>query len=382
MRIFCAIEEEPIPGNRLWHNNIVGALRDVGHEVLLFDYPTLDAFYRHANTAIPTNRSWIEQRRPELESELWRQIAAANAKAPLDIFLSYFYSAHARPETIRRIRDLGVRTVNWYCNASYQFDQVKEIAPAYDLCLVPEKDRLNDYRAVGAHPLYCQEAANPVFYRDLKRERDLGVVFIGQRYATREELCYAVHHAGFPIDVWGAGWGGPGAESVWRQGMRRLWRFLQKQRGQAILPARRCHGFINDEKMIEVYNRAKIVLGFGVVSAQDFREKPRYQIRLRDFEAPMCGAFYLMEHQEEIREFFRIGEEIETFRDRAELLDKIRYYLAHDDARNRIRLAGYERARRDHTWQKRLTDVFQFLLPPNLPAGRQGSGEGKDEGKR
>jgi len=358
MRIFCAIEEEPVPGNRLWHNNIVDALKDLGHEVLLFQHPLLDTFYRHSNTDQPANRAWIDAHRPQFEEALLSQITTNHRQKPIDIFLSYFYSAHARPETIRRIRDLGIRTINWYWNASYQFHLVKEIAPAFDLSLVPEKDRLADYRQAGARPVYCQEAANPRFYQDLDLPRDRGVVFIGQRYATREELCHAVHKAGLPMDVWGSGWTLTGPGPAWRRAAREVTRAIGRWTGQPVLPAARCHPFANDAAMLNIYNRAKIALGFGVVSAPDFRERPRYQIRLRDFEAPMCGAFYLMEHQDEIREFFRIGEEIETFRNADELVDKTRYYLSHEEARERIRRAGHARAQKDHTWQKRLTDVL------------------------
>ena len=46
------------------------------------------------------------------------------------------------------------------------------------------------------------------------------------------------------------------------------------------------------------------------------------------------------------------------YRDLPDLADKIKYYLAHDDERNQIRLAGLARCRRDHTWHKRFQDSF------------------------
>ena len=85
------------------------------------------------------------------------------------------------------------------------------------------------------------------------------------------------------------------------------------------------------------------------------------QIRLRDFEVPMSGGFYLVEHQEELREFFEIGREIETYRSREELLDKISFYLGHDAERERIRRAGRERCLRDHTWQRRFDAAFREI---------------------
>ena len=355
MRIFCAMEAEPFPGNRLWHNNIVFALRDLGHEVILFDFAPLDEFYKHTNTSIPAHRRWIEAHRPALEKALIAQIQTAHQGAPVQVFLSYFYSAHCTRETIGAIRQMGIKTVNWYCNASYQMDLVAEIAPAYDLCLVPEKNRLDDYRRIGARPLYCQEAANPSFYRDLGLPRDLGVVFVGQNYATRSAFCRALFEAGLPIDVWGNNWGGINRDWTAINLLRATQVEWKAWLGTPRLPRSACHGFCTDQEMVSLYNRAKIALGFGAVASANFQKQPIYQVRLRDFEAPMCGTFYLTEHQEELSEFFEIGREIETFHTEAELVDKARFYLTHDEAREKIRRAGHDRARRDHTWQKRLT---------------------------
>ena len=47
--------------------------------------------------------------------------------------------------------------------------------------------------------------------------------------------------------------------------------------------------------------------------------------------------------------------------DREELVAKARYYLAHDDARERIRQAGLRRARNEHTWHKRFQMIFREI---------------------
>jgi spore maturation protein CgeB len=66
----------------------------------------------------------------------------------------------------------------------------------------------------------------------------------------------------------------------------------------------------------------------------------------------------MLEYVDEIEEFFEPDREIVCFSSRDELVDKSRYYLAHPDEREAIRIAGHERALRDHTWQKRLADAF------------------------
>jgi spore maturation protein CgeB len=84
-------------------------------------------------------------------------------------------------------------------------------------------------------------------------------------------------------------------------------------------------------------------------------------VRLRDFEAPMTGACYITAHSEEIGEFYDLGREIETYREEAELIDKIRFYLTTPTAAEKLRSAGHERALRDHTWVRRFEKLFAAL---------------------
>src|SRR6185437_8909181 len=188
--------------------------------------------------------------RPLLERALLEQISAAHRIKPIDVFFSYFYSAHCTPAVIKKTRGLGIRTVNWYCNASYQLDLVAELAPAYDLCLVPEKERLDEYRRLGASPVYCQEAANPGFYKNLNLTRDLGIVFVGANYATRAAFCRALYDAGLPLDIWGNGWSVQGGPFSARKILRSAKRQLERLRGAAYVPRRVCHGFCSDQQMV------------------------------------------------------------------------------------------------------------------------------------
>jgi spore maturation protein CgeB len=43
------------------------------------------------------------------------------------------------------------------------------------------------------------------------------------------------------------------------------------------------------------------------------------------------------------------------------LIDKSRYYLAHESERRAIAEAGQRRALRDHTWAKRFDGLFRIL---------------------
>ena len=84
-------------------------------------------------------------------------------------------------------------------------------------------------------------------------------------------------------------------------------------------------------------------------------------MRLRDFEIPMCRAAYLTAHTAEIEDFYEPGREIETYRSRAEFIDKARYLVTHESQAERLREAGYARARADHTWARRMALLFDRI---------------------
>ena len=100
--------------------------------------------------------------------------------------------------------------------------------------------------------------------------------------------------------------------------------------------------------------------------------RPRRQVRLREFEATMAGAFYLTGWIEELADLYEIGKEIVCYRSRAELTDLARWYLAHDDAREAVRRAGHARALRDHTWQRRFEDLFAEMKRRGITSRRAG----------
>jgi spore maturation protein CgeB len=393
VRIFYASSERPnqaLPASHVWRDNLYRSLVSLGHDVVEFDFE-LDPLLRHADVSKPENRAFVDEHRPLAEAALLEQLEAAHRDAPIDLFFSYFYSVCATPETIRTIRDMGIVTMNWYCNGSYQLELVTEIAPAYDFSLVPEEYRLEDYRRIGANPIYCQEAANPDIYHPVPVARDLDVVFVGARYGERPAYIRRLLDGGIPVRVFGPGWRTttrsrlapkPQETTVGRSARRlRLlttadgWSRLARRVGLRDqpprvptpvpivspdgLPPEIAGPSLSDAEMVEMYSRAKISIGFSAVGQTHLEDERIVQVRLRDFEAPMSGAFYMVEDMPELRHFYEIGTEVVTYDGPDDLAEKCRYYLDHDEERERIRLAGHARALRDHTWQQRFRTVFR-----------------------
>ena len=388
MRIFYAADASPNSAfkSNLWRHNLYSPLVDLGHEVVEFAYDLAETF-RNLNPDDPGRRAFILRNRPKVAHELVRQIKAAHKIKPVDLFFSYFYDACVFPEAIDEIRHLGIKTVNWYCNGSYQLHLVKEISPHYDWCLVPEEFRIKDYLAMGARPIYCQEAANPNVYKPHDVPVEFDVTFVGQCYGDRPIAIRRLLDEGINVRVWGHGWRERFAEDVgavrrwWRTGLKlftregqqavrrrasRLFddRGMAKSRAESqtvALPADRLGGVLSDEEMIKMYSRSRINLGFSACGENQPSGDRILQIRLRDFEVPMSGGFYVVEYMEELERFFEVGKEIVCYTGLQDLTDKIKYYLQHDREREAIRRAGYERCLRDHTWHKRFQMVFREM---------------------
>ncbi|MCX6353013.1 MAG: glycosyltransferase [Bacteroidetes bacterium] len=355
MRIFYASHQQGNhnPNSKTWYNNLYLPLCDIAKEVVPFDFD-LTEFALHQDETIPQNAEWLKLNRPMLEEQLLTQIKKENQRKKIDVFFSYFASSYCSKSVIEEIKSLGILTVNWFCNASYQFHLIKDLAPAFDYCLVPEKFRLLDYQNAGANPIYCQEAANPNVCKNLNLSQDIDASFVGTRYADRYLYLRQLFNVGVAVQVYGQNWQRTKKDSF-KGLIRTAYELVSVSKN---LPENAMHPFADDAEMLQIFNRSKINLGFSVCGDTHTAKTTIRQVRLRDFEVPMSAGFYMSETNPELADFFEPEKEIVFFSNAEELADKAKFYLKHETLRNQIRMAAHKRALNEHSWQKRLKGVF------------------------
>src|SRR5690349_5942628 len=120
-------------------------------------------------------------------------------------------------------------------------------------------------------------------------------------------------------------------------------------------------GPCKDECLPDIFHKTHVNLGFsdtGWHSGTEIRQSKNLQCRLRDFEVPMAGGFYVVQEAPDHSQYYKIGEEIVTWSDPAEFVDKIRFYVRNEQAATRIREAGQRRALEEHTWRHRFDRLF------------------------
>jgi spore maturation protein CgeB len=158
----------------------------------------------------------------------------------------------------------------------------------------------------------------------------------------RTEMLEAVIEAGLDLRIYGPEWEGAFRKS-------------------AILQRLSPPQYLGNESYNLVLNASKIVICFLSTLNRDTYTR-------RCFEVPAAGAFLLSQYSGDLATLFTEGKEIAFFRNAAELVEKIRHYLAHDDERRAIARAGRERVQRDgHDVVGRMREMLSLIDPLLAP---------------
>lgn len=84
-------------------------------------------------------------------------------------------------------------------------------------------------------------------------------------------------------------------------------------------------------------------------------------LSLRVWDIIGCGGFLMTNYQAELPEYFEIDKEIVCFESTQDLLEKVKFYLEHDDIRREIAYNGYEKVKARHTYAHRISAMFKIL---------------------
>jgi spore maturation protein CgeB len=90
----------------------------------------------------------------------------------------------------------------------------------------------------------------------------------------------------------------------------------------------------------------------------------------RTFEIALCGGFQLCDYRPAVAELFEPDTEMIYFSSLAEAVDKARYYLTHDNSRDKIVERTREKVLKFHTYDIRMTNMLDTIirLSPSLTA--------------
>lgn len=117
------------------------------------------------------------------------------------------------------------------------------------------------------------------------------------------------------------------------------------------------HGPVRGEEWFQAAYSAKFLVNFPRTSAG------HTNVKVGVFEATATGRLLFTEYFDEMSRYFEYDKEIIGYRDADDLIDQIRYYLNRPSKAAKIARAGQLRCARDHTWARRLSQLFETLKP-------------------
>ena len=320
VRIFAAVATDPGGGPHF--KRALTESFDTVH-IELADYRTAYAPDTVADL------SW----RDRLQRDLVEAFVAAHSERPFDLVFAYGTHLEFEPATLQTLRSHGVPVCVLSLDDKHRFEEVpswgypngqKPLIGAVDVHLTNTRECLRWFLAEGASVYYLPGGVDTELFAPRDVPSDIDVSFLGQRYGVRGRFVEALRNAGVEIACFGPGWDTK---------------------------------VLSDDEKIELFSRSKINLGIGGIAYSDRITC----IKGRDFEVPAAGGVYLTTYDPELAGMFDIGREILCYRNEIDCADQIRYYLERDDERRLIGEAARERCLRDHTWEKRLSHLLEWL---------------------
>lgn len=313
---------QPTRGRSYEYFNFLDSLK-LQHEVVLFDYMQ----ELQASNKTSMNSQLVEK--------------ARNGEFDVAVFSLYTDQLeHTAVDEVRRY----TKTLCFFHDDNWRRDFVRNWAPHFDFFSSSDPECKNKYPRAGLpHVIHFPFGANERLYRPLGLPKLHDVSFVGGWHPVREWLLKRLRKAGIQVAVAGHGWP---------------------------------EGIIEHHEMVEMFNQSRINLNLSNSRSWDIRmlstmpikglrqlrgAKTSEQIKARHFEINSCGSFQLSYYVDGLEREYLPGKEIGLYLDPDDMIEKIRYYLADDDLRESIAVAGLTRTLNEHTFQKRFDRVFSEM---------------------
>ena len=122
--------------------------------------------------------------------------------------------------------------------------------------------------------------------------------------------------------------------------------------------------YLTDNQCADIYRRSKIVMNFCL------NKQGKSQVKEKVFETTLCGALLLEQENNETSQYFTPYADYIPWKDENDLIEKIKYYLSHDEERIAISLNGTKKANEFYTgkvyWELLLKAVSEKLKTRNI----------------
>lgn len=277
--------------------------------------------------------SWLQVREAN-DDALISQVTSAHLQGAVDILIGQMWAHIYSESALLKIRALGIpviniamddRLPNLWAHENGQRMGAVGLGSGVDITLTTSPEVCEWYASENMLALFWPLASDEkLFAEDAGSDKDIDILFIGNRYGIRRKLVKYLSKQGISVTCYGSGWP---------------------------------NGFVNADQNVALSKRAKIILGIGTIG----HSSDIYTLKLRDFDALMTGALYITHRNPDLLRLFHEGEHLECYTSPKELSIKLKYYLNNPEKCSEIGREGNYLAKKNHTWDYRLTSTFSRL---------------------
>lgn len=327
MKIFvvCMKYDYGIPERGLSYEyiNFYQVLKDMGHEVTLFDFMT----ETHS-----LGKSGMQQKLVEM----------VKAERPNLTFFT-LYTDQFDAQIVQQLKN-HTKTLCFFHDDTWRVEFTRYWADKFDFFTTADVYGEYKYKQLGLETaIHFPFGCNKNTFKKLNLAKKIDVSFVGAWHPYRNWLANNLRKAGFSVETVGFGWP---------------------------------KGPLTHENMVRLFNESKINLNMSNSTSWDLRylkSSPRAfintlrspknieQIKARHFEISSCGAFQLSYYIEGLERHYTIGKEIGIYVDSFDLIQKVKFYLENEAVRDEIAKNAYERSVVDHSFESRFNYVFSRM---------------------
>jgi spore maturation protein CgeB len=308
--------------------NFYQVLKGMGYEVELFDY----AAEIHALGKEAMNQKLLAR------VQEWRPT----------VTLFSLYTDQFEPAVVEQLREC-TKTLCFFHDDTWRVEYSRFWAKHFDFFTTPDVQGEMKYRGIGLpNAIYFPFGCNERITRKMGIPKKYDVSFVGGWHPYREWLIERIRKTGISVEVVGHRWP---------------------------------NGEIDQEGMVRLFNESRINLNLSNSASWDARylmSSPRAlinrlrskknieQLKARIFEVNSCGAFQLSYYVEGLARCYDIDREVGVYADADDLIEKVKFYLEHEELRESIAAAAYKRSLEEHTFVRRFHAVFQRMGLSNV----------------
>ena len=327
----------------------------------------------------------------QLNVQLLETAKRLKAEGRLDLIFAVIYDDVLEVETAQKLRALDVPMVNYHVDMLGQWYRILRTGKYFDRVACAQMDYWDSLRRAGIRPYYMPMAANPLTPTNQSSTESIpfnGVLYLGSPWFYRRRVLADIARQQIPLKIYGHNWQrctpDPSQTQPYRKNLHdlryyllprlqaescsKLWETLHNRLRpippagiSTELPSECISGSYADADFAPLVQGAAINLGFTHFLGTPGTPKERRQVRLREFEIPSIGGFYLTQDCTQLRELFQVGKHVVTWDNPSQLKEKIHYYLSHPAEREKIAQAAQVHCLQQHTWVQRFHQLLQEL---------------------